>query len=146
MKEQRQVVFQRLQEDSVLLNMLADNRPFWNQDAEPRAMYSIIPADKIYDGIKTPFVTVQMSNDDLTGVNVSDAIFYIRCYNDSDKTFISIDDVLSRVKALLHNHLFKDFADEQVVTDTIYEGTLAELTDEAYDLNFRESQYRIRYL
>lgn len=146
MHERRKLLLQRLQEDEALLNMLASNKAFWNQNLESEKRYSIIPADKIYKNIKTPFLTVQVTNEVLVGDKLSDVFVSIRCYNGSDKTFVNIDAVLSRVKELLHNKRFTSYDDNTVSINTIYESTGAELSDQAYDLNFRESQYRIQYL
>lgn len=146
MHEQRKQFMQLLQNDEQLLAMLATNKPFWNSNLESEKRYSILPADKIYDGIQTPFVTVQISADNLLGTNLSDVFIYVRCYNRSDKTFVGIDNILSRVKVLLHRHRFSQYADNAISVDCLYETTGAELTDQAYDLLFRESQYRLLYL
>lgn len=135
-----------LQSDEELLNMLATNKAFWNQNLDSKKQYSIIPADKIFTGIKTPFVTVQVSTDNLVGNLLTDAFFYVRCYNDVDKTFVTIDSVLSRIKVVLHNHRFNQYADNAISVNTLYESTGTELNDQAYNLNFRESRYKVTYL
>lgn len=146
MHDQRKAILELLQNDEELLRLLATNSAFWNQDLESEARYSIIPVDKIWDGIKTPFVTVQIGGEDLVGHKLLDAFVYVRCYNDNDKTFVSIDSVLSRVKALLHRHRFAQYADNAVSIDTVYETTGPEASDQAYNLNYRESRYRVTYL
>jgi hypothetical protein len=146
MRYQRQQLIERLQGDEDLLALLPKNKPFWSTDLDEERMYSIIPADKVWDGIKGPFVTVQMSTSNLVSTRLTDAFVYVRCYNDGGKTFVAIDDVLSRVKALLHSHRFAQNADNAISIDTVYESTSSELVDEAYGLNYRESRYRLLYL
>lgn len=145
MHEQYKQFMQLLQGDEELLRMLADNKPFWNNNLESEAKYSILPADKIWVGIKTPFVSVQLAGENMIGTMLYDAFFYVRCYNEPDKTFVTINDVLSRAKELLHNHRFV-YADNAVSINSVYEATGAELSDQAYNLNFRESRYRLLYL
>lgn len=146
MHEQRRQFLQSLQNDEQLVHQLATNKAFWNENLATEKRYSIIPADKIYDGIKTPFITVQFSNENLVGDKLTDAFVYVRCYNSSDKTFVTIDNVLSRVKTILHGVRFAQYADNAVSIDTNYESTGAELVDQAYSLLYRESRYRLLYL
>lgn len=146
MHDERKAFMEKLQTDEELLNKLASNKPFWNSNLDAEKRYSILPADKIYKGIKTPFVTVQLSSDNLIGTKLSDVFIYLRCYNRSDKTFVRIDDILSRVKVLMHDVRLEDYAENAVNINVLYETTGAELTDQAYNLLFRESRYRILYL
>lgn len=146
MHEQRKAILELLQNDEELLKLLASNKAFWNENLEEEARYSILPVDKIYDGIKTPFLTVQLGGENQVGTTLLDAFAYIRCYNEEDKTFVNIDAVLSRVKVLLHKHRFAQYADNAVSIDTVYETTGPEARDEAYRLNYRESRYRLTYL
>lgn len=146
MHDERKEVFNILQGDDVLLNMLADNKPFWNQDKEAEKKFSILPADKITVGMRTPFVTIQIMNDVLVGENIVDVFIAIRCYNEKDKAFVTTDEVLSRVKALLHRTNLGQYGTNNVDVRSTYESTGTELEDQAYGLLFRESQYRIRHI
>lgn len=146
MHPQRKAILELFQNDEELLRLLASNKAFWNSNLDAENRYSILPVDKIYAGMKTPFLTVQIGGENLLETKLTNAFVYIRCYNETDKTFIKIDDVLSRVKALLHSHQFAQYADNAVTIDTVYESTGAELTDQAFGLNFRESKYQLLYL
>jgi hypothetical protein len=146
MNDQRRQFVELLQTDSPLLKMLASNKPFWNPAMESSAIYSIRPYDKIDSDTLFPCVTVQVSNENLIGTKLTDAFIYVRCYNELDKTFVTIDKVLSRVKVILHNHRFLQYEDTAVSIDTVYESTGAEQRDELYKLNYRESRYRLLYL
>lgn len=146
MQPQRRAIFEVLQGDEMLLSLLASNAPFWDLDQKPDREFSIVPADKVRQGMEAPFVSVRISVDSLVGENLTDAFVYIRCYNTTDKTFVRIDEVLSRVKHLLHRNRFQQFQDGNVNIDTVYESTGAELQDEAFAMNFRESQYKTSYL
>lgn len=146
MHDQRKELMAILQNDELLVTMLANNKAFWNPNLASKKRYSILPVDKVYEGIKTPFVTVQISNENKVGTKLLDVFFFVRCYNGIDKTFVTIDDVLSRIKVVLDNHRFSQYADNAVNINTVYEGTGAELIDQTFNLNFRESQYRVSYL
>jgi hypothetical protein len=146
MNDQRAQFIELLQSDNQLLRMLGTNKAFWNEDLPAEARYSILPVDKVTNGMNPCLLTIQVSNENLIGTKLTDAFIYVRCYNSTDKTFVNIDKVLSRVKALLHNHRFRQYADNAVSIDTVYESTGSELRDEAYGLNYRESRYRLLYL
>lgn len=146
MNDQRKQFIELLQKDSKLLKMLATNKAFWNEGLDPSKKFSIVPVDKGSDRMNTPFISVQVSADNLLGNNLSDVFIYVRCYNRTDKTFVDIDKVLSRVKVLLQSHRFDQYADNAVSIDTVYESTGPDSTDQGYNLNYRESRYRVLYL
>lgn len=146
MNDQRKQFIEALQNDAKLLKLLATNNAFWNDGLPASKKFSIIPVDKANSKVKTPFVTVQVSNENLISTKLTDAFIYVRCYNSEDKTFVDIDKVLSRVKAILHSNRFKQYADNAVSIDTVYESTGPESSDQAYALNYRESRYRLLYI
>lgn len=143
MKSIRQAVADYLLDDDVLLSMLEQNQAWWDE-TKVGTQYSIVPVNKgPLPG--TPYLTIQYLTDNQDGYELKSAIFVIRCYNAKDKTYVEIDTVLDRVKALLHRHRFTNL-DGNVSVQTEYEFTGGELEDQTYEQNFRESQFRVLYL
>lgn len=142
--ELRQAIYELLVEDDTLMDMLAANNAWWLAKSEKKKEYSVVPASKGDKLTATPFLTVQNLVDSQVGTNLKNAFFVVRCYNATDKTYVEIDDVLRRVHTLLHRHTFQ--LDGLASVNTVYETTGAELEDQAYGLNFRESQYRVEYI
>jgi hypothetical protein len=140
MKELKEQIAILLQEDTTLLAMLPANPPWSDEDGTALAKWSIIPDDRYTKQLK-PFIQVAAGPDTRVGLHLREAFFYIRCYNTYDKTYVEIDDILSRVKVLLHGHRFS-FVDSTSI-DTLYENTGAGLVDQAWNLRFRESRYRL---
>ena len=141
MKEQREQIAELLQNDPTLLDMLPVNRPWFDGSQAAAKKWSILPMDKISLEMTKPFIGLAAGSENLIGTHLLEDFFYVRCYNANDKTYVDIDRILSRVKVLLHGHRF-NFVDT-VSIDTLYETTGPELTDQAYDLRFRESRYRL---
>lgn len=144
MREQREGIILLLQGDTTLTTMLPP-QPNWAKGGNPQRKWSIMPLDGLTTETSKnrlkPLITVQMGNEIRTGYNLLEDFVFIRCYNANDKAYITIDDVLSRVKVLLHRHRF-NFAGSTSI-ETLYESTSPEFTDEAFGLKFRESQYRL---
>ncbi|MGH3850399.1 MAG: hypothetical protein ACRDRT_11970 [Pseudonocardiaceae bacterium] len=142
MNEQRQAITELLQSDATLKAMLAANKPWWKIGKTDPAdqKWSIIPYDQ-YKNQVPPFITIQAGSSNQAGYKLLEDFFFIRCYNASDKTYVSITDILSRVNVLLHRHRF-NFAGSSSI-ETLYETTGPELLDEGYGLKFREARYRL---
>jgi hypothetical protein len=143
MKNIREAIGNLLQSDDILLAMLAENKS-WADETQSGKEYSIIPVLKSPLSMM-PYITIMYLSDTQTGYMLKDAVFMIRCYNATDKTFVEIDEVLERVIALLHRHRFTDL-DGNVNVQTEYNFTGTELEDQAYQQNFREAQFSILYL
>jgi hypothetical protein len=143
MDDKRQKLAEYLQSDSTLMSMLGENRPWNNSKGNKSSQNSVIPSGK-GPLSNMPYLSINYAADALQEQRLTNAFFTIRCYNSTDKTYVEIDRVLSRVKVLLHRHRF-NFADE-VSIDTVYETTGSELQDQGYGQNFRQSQYRLSYL
>lgn len=144
MSQSKEHVGERLLGDTVLMNKLGANHSWVNPTASPDKKYSVIPASKGPLAVG-PYLTVTEIADNRVGTHLTESFIVIRCYNSIDKTYVEIDDVLARVKALLHNNRFT-FDDDTNVIDVYYETTGSELEDEGYNQNFREAQYRVQYL
>jgi len=103
--EVRSAIASLLQNDATLTNMLASNKN-WLKGGTPDKKWSIVPLEKVSEKMNVPFITIQASSSNQSGHKLVEDFFYLRCYNGLDKTYVTIDDVLSRVKVLLHRHSF----------------------------------------
>ena len=150
MNEAKNAIRKILQDDDYLCGdegILAVNRNPEDSDATPDRKFAIVDF-KHLENMKPPFITIKA--DDETNIGrgpglVLDAFIQVRCYNTRDKTFFDINGVLSRVRALLHETRL-DLGDGNASVETRFELTRPELPEEQINLNFRESQYRTRYL
>lgn len=145
MEEQRKAIFKILQSDKKLNDMLPKNYAFWNPTLCDTG-YSILPSSKISKSLNRPFVTIQLSSETLIEKHLNNTFIYIRCYNELDKTYVEIDNILSRIKEILHSKVQQQFSDKKVSIDMVYENTSADAIDQAYNLNFRESAYKLSYV
>lgn len=144
MRDVREGIILLLQGDSTLVNMLPLQQN-WKKPGNPQKKWSIMPLDGLTTATakdrKKPLLTIQMGNENRIGWKLLEDFVYVRCYNIEDKSYIFIDDVLSRVLALLDRHRF-NFAGSTSI-ETLYESTGAEDLDQAFQLKFRESRYRL---
>ncbi len=138
--EARKLIAERLQADATLVAMLGNNKN-WLKGGTLDKKWSIMPYDKVTERMAMPIVTVQSGVNNQAGYKLVEDFFYLRCYNSVDKTYVTIDDVLLRVKVLLHRHRF-DFTGSTSI-ETLYESTGPELRDDGYKLNFREARIRL---
>lgn len=147
MKEVREGIIIRLQDDSVLCGNsgMLPPQPNWLKGGNPQRKWSVMPLDGLTVPTAKkrakPLITVQLGPNNQVGFVLVEDFVYVRCYNSEDKAYITIDDVLSRVKVLLHRHRFNFTG--SVSIETLYESTGAEQLDEAYGLKFRESRFRL---
>ena len=148
MKEVRDEIAKLLQSDNVLCGnngMLPPQANWQKGGTNKQRKWSIMPLDGLtVESAKRrakPLITIQAGPNNQVGFKLVVDFVYIRCYNSEDKAYITIDDVLSRVKVLLHRHRFNFTG--SVSIETLYESTGAEQLDEAYGLKFRESRYRL---
>lgn len=134
-------IFTRLKEDTTLVNMLPSNAPFHDPKGTRTKANSIVPASQIRPDMEKPLVTVQEGTETRIGQKFEDEVFFIRCYNVIDKTYVEIDQVLARIKVLLDDYDF--IFDNSVNVRTRYEIILPGLVDEGLNLRFREQRFRI---
>jgi hypothetical protein len=147
----RQTIWETLATDPFLVApeedqkvTLAENPPFNNEKGTKSRVNSIIPAGKAGASTKTPFITFMSGprvKVDPLG-HIFDEFYYIRCYNDTRKAYIEIDTILERIENLLDDANLS-LADGGTVLSTL-EATDPEREDEAMNLNYRESRYRVR--
>lgn len=145
MREVREQFILRLQNDSELIDMLPPQPNWAKEKSNPQKKWSVMPLDGLTEANaklrKVPLITVQMGNDNQADYHLLETFVYVRCYNGKDKAYVTIDDILSRVKVLLHRNRF-EYAGS-VSIETLYETTGPELIDQAYDLKYREARYRL---
>ncbi len=73
---------------------------------------------------------------------MTNAFLLVRCYNERDKSYYTINKLASQVKQILDG---KRFAVEGYATvEVVWETTSAELPDDAYDMNYRQATFRIQ--
>ena len=98
MKDAKLAVYNVLTGDETLLAMLGSNAPFNDPKGTKNTAHSVIPAGFASIRTKTPFITIQggprVKRDPMG--HYFNEFLYIRCYNDSKKSFVKIDEILER--------------------------------------------------
>lgn len=131
-----------LLQDAVLLEKLAVNNNPWNKDAVATKKNSIVDHLNV-DEMVPVFVTIRSDVIALAGqTHLTNAFLLVRCYNERDKSFYTINEVLSRVQKLLNGKRFPVAG--YATVETVWETTSAELPDDGLGLNYREAQFRIQ--
>ena len=143
MKDTNLGIFELLSNDDTLLLMLASNAPYHNPNGVTSKANSIVPSDVANRKMETPFITIQEGNENKIGHVLSQSIF-IRCYNDIRKSYITINEVLDRVRVLLDG-VDLTLTDRRHVK-TYFESRLPGLVEEAMELKFKEARYRVTVL
>lgn len=138
--EPRAAIYNALSANAELVDMLAENTLWSDRRLAPSKAYSIVPMDKI-DGLKPLFIGIMAGQTTLTAEFTHDVFFYIRCYNNRDKTYVDIDNALSLVYDSLHRKKLPMVG--AVNVKTYHETTLDEMVDEANNMRYRESRYRL---
>jgi hypothetical protein len=143
MEELKGALFDYLVKDDELLTLLAENPPWNDPDNQSKldVVNSIIPASN-GPMQKTPYITIRSGVINQNGVNLLDVFFLIRCYNSLDKTYYDIDRVMSRLKALLDKNCLTYGSNGLANVQTLYESTSQEMTDQGWNQNYREQQYK----
>jgi hypothetical protein len=131
-------------EDGELLEMLAENVPAHDEDGEKDKANSVL--DYLEAVGKVPvFITIRADDETRVGqFDLTNAFVLIRCYNNKDKSFYTINKALDRVRKLLTDQLLpvQGYSTVQLTWET----TGSELPDDGLDLIFRESRYRIQLI
>lgn len=130
--------------DETLLAFLAKNVNPYNKASEAtqaRSIVSYLKADEMHP----PFITLRGDTETLVGqTHLTNAYLLVRCYNERDKTFYTINEVLSRVKKLLNGQRFTIAG--YATVETQWESTGPELPDDGVGLNFREAAFRVQLI
>lgn len=135
-------VYNKLIADSTLTGMLAVNPHAIDQNISPSKLNSIIDAIHVDRMKQAPFISLQGGDINMRAgaMHTADAFIYVRCYNNRDDTFYTINQVQSRVRQLLDGQRFT--IEGYASVETVFETERSEQLDEAVNLNFREAQYR----
>lgn len=146
MKSGKKALYDVLVGDTILLNMLGLNTPFHNPKGDVSTANSIIPDGKATTNTITPFVTIRggprVKIDPLG--KIFDEFFYIRCYNDIDKSYYDIDTIIDRIEYLLDGATIV-IDSTSTITCTL-ENVDMEREDEAFNMNYKEARFRLRII
>jgi hypothetical protein len=146
----RKAVFDYLAADAALLAMLPPNLNWSSRRGAKIPENSFLPVNQLDPKLFAfPLITLQMGNEVSAGGSNNKGRFYsqlvyVRCYNATDKAFVEITDILSRVAVLLHNHSFT--LEHSVHVQTSYQTMMPELVDQGYNLPYREAQFQMMRL
>ena len=138
-----QKIYNVLINDATLLALLAENAPFHDSDGTASKANSIVPADVANRKMETPFITIQEGNENKSG-KVLIQSFYIRCYNNIKKSYITINEILDRVRSLLDGSDLT-LTDRRHIKTTM-ESRLPGLVEEGMELKFKEERFRVEVL
>jgi len=137
-------IVKELKADSVLVDMLAKNPPYYAPTKSQAKVNSIIPMEFMENIKNAPAIGLKAGVNQRVGVNLRDAIILIRCYNNMDKTYVDINKVLSRIEFLLHRKLFSLTGMVHIATD--FQSLSLESVDDAYQLRFREASFKLQII
>lgn len=130
-----------LQGDTQLIDMLHENNNPYNKDQPASKQESIVDYLNA-DEMIAPFITLRADQEVLVGrTHLTHAFLLVRCYNERDKTFYTINELVSRVKQLINGQRFT--IEGYSTVETVWETTSSELPDDGVGLNYRELQFRI---
>ena len=142
--EIRNAVYNIIANDQEIVDMLAENAN-WSQPegrGTKNRLNSIMPVDKFdYEKHSLPVVTVQLGSPVRVDYHLVEDILYIRCYNSSQKSFVDITNILSKIVKLLHRTELP--LEDNRLIECVWTGTSAEAIDEAYHLPYREATFTI---
>ena len=142
--EIRKAVYDKLAADTTLVSMLADNVN-WSQTEKTGTkskLNSITPLDKFdYTKMELPVLTIQMGEPMRADYHLVEQNIYIRCYNSSQKSFVEIGTILTKVISLLHRKELT-LSDNRLI-EMVWQGSSAESFDEAYNLPYIEARFVI---
>lgn len=133
-----------LREDEQLLTLLAKNKPYFPSDAEEAKVWSIRPVETGNGELNTPFITIQEGTEVRLGQQLKRQEALIRVYHSVTKTYVDINKVLDRVRELLDNVDLE--TQDRVFVQIRFNGRLAGLEDQAWNLKFKEENYGILVL
>ena len=142
--EIRKAVYDLIASDQELVAELAENAN-WSQPegaGDKSKLNSIMPVDKFdYEKHSLPIITIQMGNPVRVDYHLVEDILYIRCYNSSQKSYVKITEILSKIVKMLHRAELP--LEDNRLIECVWTGTSAEAIDEAYHLPYREATFTI---
>jgi hypothetical protein len=142
-----QSIANHLKSDAGLVDMLAVSTPIMNANGTPEKVNSIVPMSKVADETShrpCPLIGIRSGDLQRAGYHTYDVFVYIRCYNNVDKAYVEINDILSFVNKLL---------DRQFITiptvataEMVLQSMTGEEYDEGFKLNYRECVFRLQIM
>lgn len=142
--EIRNAVYDMIASNEEIVEALAENAN-WSQPegkGTKSKLNSIMPVDKFdYEKHSLPVVTIQMGSPVRTDYHLVEDILYVRCYNNSQKSYVNITEILSKIVKLLHRAELP--LNDNRLVECVWTGTTAETIDEAYHLPYREATFTI---
>lgn len=141
--EIRKAVYDAIARDKAIISMLPKNANWSSPEGgEEKEINSIMPVDKFdYHKHAMPVITIQIGSSIRSDYHLIEDILYIRCYNNSQKSFVDITKILSMIVRKLHRAELP-LKDNRLV-ECVWTGTSAESVDEAYHLPYREATFTI---
>nr|DAF57007.1 MAG TPA: Protein of unknown function (DUF3168) [Myoviridae sp. ctp4Q36] len=141
--EIRRAVYDIIIGDDKIVEMLGENSHVSQPENNVKSkFYSVMTADQFdYNKHEMPVVTIQMGSPVRTDYHLVENILYIRCYNNSQKSFVNITEILSRIVKRLHRAELP--LDDNRLVECVWTSTSAESIDEAYNLPYREATFTI---
>jgi len=134
-------VYDKLKGDPTFVAMLGSNKPFNNPAGASAKTNSIIPAFNVKGTMNKPLVTIQSGPETRISDYFFTNIIYIRVYNDIEKSFITIDQIVTRAVDLLHLQSLGLTAGAQV--KMVRDSVSSETVDETLKLNYKEITIRV---
>ena len=142
MNDIKAAAWQALINDPTLVQKLADNNDPWNPEAPTSKVNSVTDVANVGKMV-APFITLNGDAETLAGrTHLTNAFLLVRCYNEKDKSFYTINELVSRVKQLLDGQRFP--VEGYATVEVAWETTSAELPDDGVDMNYRELTFRIQ--
>lgn len=142
MNDIKTAAWQILSTDAEILAEIAENNSPYDPGIKASKVLSITDAQNA-GSMVAPFITLAGENEVLAGqTHLTNAFLLVRCYNERDKSFYTINKLASRVKQLLDGQRFPVAG--YATVEVVWETTSAELPDDAFDMNYREATFRIQ--
>lgn len=136
-----------LKQDAELTDMLAESTPIMDANGTPSKVNSIVPMSKVADETShrpCPLIGIRAGDLQRAGYHTYDVFVYIRCYNNVDKAYFEINEILSFVNKLLDRQFIPipTVANPEMVLQSM----TGEEYDEGFKLNYRECVFRLQIM
>lgn len=136
-----------LKQDADLTDMLAESTPITNANGTPSKLNSIVPMSKVADETSSrpcPLIGIRSGDLQRAGYHTYDVFVYIRCYNNVDKAYFEINEILSFVNKLLDRQFIP--IPTVATAEMVLQSMTGEEYDEGFKLNYRECAFRLQIM